>query len=66
MSGPEPLRGGHIELGRSLEEALAAILLKDEGFIAVFDGPDYRGTLTVDSIYRALRASRDHEIRDGE
>jgi osmoprotectant transport system ATP-binding protein len=64
--GPEPSRGGHIELGRSLEEALAAILLKDEGVIAVFDGPAYRGTLTVDSIYRALRASRDHEIRDDE
>ena len=63
--GPAPTR---IELGRSLEEALAAILLSDDGFVAVFEGPAFRGTLTVDAIYRALRASRDSENpgRDSE
>jgi osmoprotectant transport system ATP-binding protein len=43
---------------RSLEDALAAILLTDEGIVAVADGPAYRGTLTPDAVYRALRASR--------
>jgi CBS domain-containing protein len=43
---------------RSLEDALAAILLTDDGFVAVFDGSQYRGTLTPDAIYRALRTSR--------
>jgi osmoprotectant transport system ATP-binding protein len=59
---PAPTR---IELGRSLEEALAAILLSDDGFVAVFEGPDFRGTLTIDAIYRALRASRDSEGQGG-
>ncbi len=43
---------------RSLEEALAAILLTDEGAVAVVDGRSYRGTLTLDAVYRALRSSR--------
>jgi osmoprotectant transport system ATP-binding protein len=43
---------------RSLEDALAAILLTDDGFVAVFDGTRYCGTLTPDAIYRALRTSR--------
>ena len=30
----------------------------DDGFVAVFDGRTYRGTLTPDAIYRALRTSR--------
>ncbi len=47
-----------IGANRSLEDALAAILLTDDGFVAVFDGPQYRGTLTPDAIYRALRSSR--------
>jgi osmoprotectant transport system ATP-binding protein len=43
---------------RSLEEALAAILLSDDGFVAVFDRKHYRGALTPDAVYRALRSSR--------
>lgn len=43
---------------RSLEAALAAILLTDDGFVAVFDGSQYCGTLTPDAIYQALRTSR--------
>ena len=43
---------------RSLEQALAAILLTDDGFVAVADGGAYRGTLTPDAVYRALRTSR--------
>jgi DNA-binding transcriptional MocR family regulator len=42
----------------SLEDALASILLTDDGVVAVADGPTYRGTLTPDAVYRALRASR--------
>jgi osmoprotectant transport system ATP-binding protein len=63
---PDAQPGRRIELGRSLEEALAEILLNDDGYVAVFDGPSYRGTLTVDAIYRALRASRDATTQDGE
>ncbi len=47
-----------VDVGRSLEEALAAILLSDDGFVAVFDGPRSLGTLTPDAVYRALRTSR--------
>jgi len=47
-----------VGVDRSLEDALAAILLTDEGIVAVADGPSYRGTLTPDAVYRALRASR--------
>ena len=43
---------------RSLEQALAAILLTDDGFVAVAHGRSYRGTLTPDAVYRALRTSR--------
>jgi osmoprotectant transport system ATP-binding protein len=47
-----------VDLHRSLEQALAAILLSDDGFVAVFDGTTYRGALTPDAVYRALRTSR--------
>jgi osmoprotectant transport system ATP-binding protein len=47
-----------VPAGRSLEEALAAILLEDDGFVAVYDDAHYRGTLTPDAVYRALRSSR--------
>ena len=43
---------------RSLEDALASILLTDEGVVAVTDGPSYHGTLTLDAIYRVLRTTR--------
>ncbi|HEY3725456.1 MAG TPA: ATP-binding cassette domain-containing protein [Acidimicrobiia bacterium] len=43
---------------RSLEDALASILLTDEGVVAVADGRAYRGTLTLDAVYGALRTSR--------
>ena len=41
---------------RSLEDALASILLTDEGIVAVADGPAYRGTLTLDAVYRVRSA----------
>ena len=58
--GRRPTRSPLVVVGadRSLEDALAAILLTDDGFVAVFDGPTYRGTLTPDAVYRALRTSR--------
>ena len=47
-----------VDIDHSLEQALAAILLSDEGFVAVVDGGSYCGLLTPDAVYRALRASR--------
>jgi osmoprotectant transport system ATP-binding protein len=47
-----------VDVGHSLEEALAAILLSDDGFVAVFDGARHLGALTPDAVYRALRTSR--------
>jgi len=47
-----------IQIAKSLEDALAAILLTDDGFVAVYDGARYRGVLTPDAVYRALRTSR--------
>jgi osmoprotectant transport system ATP-binding protein len=42
-----------------LENALAAMLLTDYGWVAVVDGDRYVGVLTPDAIYRALRSSLD-------
>jgi osmoprotectant transport system ATP-binding protein len=47
-----------VPMEKSLEDALAAILLTDDGFVAVYDGARYRGVLTPDAVYRALRSSR--------
>jgi osmoprotectant transport system ATP-binding protein len=48
---------GRVEMHRSLEDALAAILLTDDGVVGVVDGTRLVGTLTAESVYRALRAS---------
>jgi osmoprotectant transport system ATP-binding protein len=42
-----------------LENALAAMLLTDYGWVAVVDGDTFAGILTPDAIYRALRTSLD-------
>jgi osmoprotectant transport system ATP-binding protein len=42
-----------------LENALAAMLLTDYGWVAVVDGDTFMGILTPDAIYRALRSSLD-------
>ena len=42
-----------------LENALAAMLLTDSGWVAVVDGERFMGVLTPDAIYRALRTSLD-------
>jgi len=42
-----------------LENALAAMLLTDYGWVAVVDGERFLGVLTPDAIYRALRSSLD-------
>jgi osmoprotectant transport system ATP-binding protein len=42
-----------------LENALAAMLLTDYGWVAVVDGERFVGVLTPDAIYRALRTSLD-------
>jgi osmoprotectant transport system ATP-binding protein len=47
-----------VEVTGSLEDALAAILLTDDGVVGVVDGPRFLGTLTADAVYRSLRASR--------
>ncbi|HEX6312661.1 MAG TPA: ABC transporter ATP-binding protein, partial [Acidimicrobiia bacterium] len=47
-----------------LENALAAMLLTDYGWVAVVDGEDFVGVLTPDAIYRALRTSLDDAAGD--
>jgi osmoprotectant transport system ATP-binding protein len=47
-----------------LENALAAMLLTDYGWVAVVDDDDFVGVLTPDTIYRALRSSIDDAERD--
>ena len=42
-----------------LENALAAMLLTDYGWVAVVEGERFLGVLTPDAIYRALRSSLD-------
>ncbi len=42
-----------------LENALAAMLLTDYGWVAVVEGERFMGVLTPDAIYRALRSSLD-------
>ena len=42
-----------------LEDALAAMLLTDVGWIAVLDGDRFVGVLTPESVYRSLRRSLD-------
>jgi osmoprotectant transport system ATP-binding protein len=42
-----------------LENALAAMLLTDYGWVAVVDGERFVGVLTPEAIYRALRSSLD-------
>ena len=42
-----------------LENALAAMLLTDYGWVAVVEGERFVGVLTPDAIYRALRTSLD-------
>jgi osmoprotectant transport system ATP-binding protein len=47
-----------------LENALAAMLLTDYGWVAVVDGERFVGVLTPDAIYRALRSSLDEAAAD--
>jgi osmoprotectant transport system ATP-binding protein len=59
--GPITARVERIEAWTSiddhLEDALAAMLLTDVGWVAVLDGDRFLGVLTPESIYRALRRS---------
>jgi osmoprotectant transport system ATP-binding protein len=47
-----------------LENALAAMLLTDYGWVAVVSGERFVGVLTPDAIYRALRSSLDEAAAD--
>jgi osmoprotectant transport system ATP-binding protein len=47
-----------------LENALAAMLLTDYGWVAVVEGERFVGVLTPDAIYRALRSSLDEAAAD--
>ncbi len=49
--------GGSVELGVSLEEALAEMLRRDKAMVAVREGAQIVGVLTPDGVHRALRAS---------
>ena len=49
--------GGSVELGVSLEEALAEMLRRDRAMLAVREGAQVVGVLTPDGVHRALRSS---------
>ncbi len=49
--------GGAVDLGVSLEEALAEMLRRDEPAVAVRDGHQLVGVLTPAGVHRALRAA---------
>lgn len=60
----EPLDGtatgdlaGAIEVGATLEEAMAALLRDDRNVVGVRDGAQFVGVLTPNGIHRALRSS---------
>ena len=46
-------------LDAPLEDALAAMLLTDVGWVAVLGGDRFLGVLTPESVYRTLRRSID-------
>ena len=46
-----------VSLEDPLEDALAAMLLTEVGWVAVLDGDHFVGVLTPESVYRALRRS---------
>jgi osmoprotectant transport system ATP-binding protein len=50
-----------VSIDDHLEDALAAMLLTDVGWVAVLDGDRFVGVLTPESVYRALRRSLDAE-----
>ncbi len=47
--------------GATLKDALAALLLSGDGWVAVVDDGGYRGALTPQSLYAAIRRS----VEDG-
>lgn len=49
--------GATVELGTTLEQALAVLLRDDRAVVGVTDGAQFVGVLTPDGIHRALRAS---------
>jgi osmoprotectant transport system ATP-binding protein len=61
--GDGPLEGrverveAWVSLEDHLEEALAAMLLTEVGWVAVLDGDRFVGVLTPEAVYRALRRS---------
>ena len=52
----EPI-GPTLALGRTLKEALAALLESDTGWVAVVDGSRYAGVLTLPGLHAAARRS---------
>lgn len=49
--------GGAVDLGATLEQALAALLRDDRGVVGVREGTQFVGVLTPDGVHRALRAA---------
>jgi osmoprotectant transport system ATP-binding protein len=49
----------YVSVGASLKDAFAEMLQHDAGWVAVLDGPRYRGVLTPWSLHAALRRSVD-------
>ena len=51
----QPVEG--LPAGATLKDALAALLLRDDGWVAVVDDGHYRGVLTPQSLHAAIRRS---------
>ena len=49
--------GAAIDLGSTLEQALAVMLREDKPMVAVKDGAQFVGVLTPNGVHAALRAS---------
>ncbi|KQP63447.1 glycine/betaine ABC transporter [Nocardioides sp. Leaf307] len=49
--------GAAVDVGATLEEALAVLLRDDKGMVGVKDGARFVGVLTPNGVHRALRAS---------
>ncbi|HEY7104922.1 MAG TPA: betaine/proline/choline family ABC transporter ATP-binding protein [Acidimicrobiia bacterium] len=62
VSGVQPVTAT-VEVGSTLQEAMAKVLLADSGWVAVVDGARFVGALTPESVFESLRASM--RIEDG-
>jgi osmoprotectant transport system ATP-binding protein len=49
--------GGVLDVGATLEDALALMMREDRPLVGVRDGAEFLGVLTPNGVHQALRAS---------